>query len=237
MENKGLSVACPSRPQTQLPLGHDHQIQWHDTLFQTKKYTDSKIAESRSNNCNNTHTDGPFFAPTLIDPGHRYQRDAVPVTANQDGRPHPATRHYENSHSVDMDSSQKHQRRDVPRQPGTTSAKTNPFFVEISMRALHNIERSGIDLQNTIVASPHTQIHATAQEKNYQMAQNPNPKTIRISHHKKLDRSCTSPMTIRCAESYSHSIVPGGLLVMSSTTRFTPFTSLTILLEIVSIRS
>ena len=36
---------------------------------------------------------------------------------------------------------------------------------------------------------------------------------------------------------YSHSIVPGGLLVISSTTRFTPFTSFTIRLEMVSIRS
>ena len=33
---------------------------------------------------------------------------------------------------------------------------------------------------------------------------------------------------------YSHSIVPGGLLVISSTTRFTPFTSLTMRLEICS---
>ena len=36
---------------------------------------------------------------------------------------------------------------------------------------------------------------------------------------------------------YSHSMVPGGLLVISSTTRFTPFTSFTIRLEIVSIKS
>ena len=36
---------------------------------------------------------------------------------------------------------------------------------------------------------------------------------------------------------YSHSIVPGGLLVMSSTTRLTPLTSLTMRLEIVSSRS
>ena len=36
---------------------------------------------------------------------------------------------------------------------------------------------------------------------------------------------------------YSHSIVPGGLLVISSTTRFTPFTSFTMRLEMVSIRS
>ncbi len=36
---------------------------------------------------------------------------------------------------------------------------------------------------------------------------------------------------------HSHSIVPGGLLVMSYTTRFTPFTSLTMRLEIVSSRS
>ena len=36
---------------------------------------------------------------------------------------------------------------------------------------------------------------------------------------------------------YSHSMVPGGLLVISITTRFTPFTSLTMRLEIFSIRS
>ncbi len=36
---------------------------------------------------------------------------------------------------------------------------------------------------------------------------------------------------------YSHSIVPGGLEVISYTTRFTPRTSLTIRLEIVSRRS
>ncbi len=36
---------------------------------------------------------------------------------------------------------------------------------------------------------------------------------------------------------YSHSIVPGGLEVMSKTTRFTPSTSFTIRLEIVSSRS
>ena len=36
---------------------------------------------------------------------------------------------------------------------------------------------------------------------------------------------------------YSHSIVPGGLLVISRTTRFTPFTSLTMRLEKVSIKS
>ena len=36
---------------------------------------------------------------------------------------------------------------------------------------------------------------------------------------------------------HSHSMVPGGLLVMSYTTRFTPFTSLTMRLEIVSSRS
>ena len=36
---------------------------------------------------------------------------------------------------------------------------------------------------------------------------------------------------------HSHSIVPGGLLVMSYTTRFTPLTSLTMRLEIVSSRS
>ncbi len=36
---------------------------------------------------------------------------------------------------------------------------------------------------------------------------------------------------------HSHSIVPGGLLVMSSTTRLTPLTSLTMRLEICSSRS
>lgn len=36
---------------------------------------------------------------------------------------------------------------------------------------------------------------------------------------------------------YSHSIVPGGLLVTSSTTRFTPATSLMMRLEIFSMRS
>ena len=36
---------------------------------------------------------------------------------------------------------------------------------------------------------------------------------------------------------YSHTIVPGGLLVISITTRFTPFTSLTMRLEIFSISS
>ncbi len=40
-----------------------------------------------------------------------------------------------------------------------------------------------------------------------------------------------------CSYHYSHSMVPGGLLVISSTTRFTPFTSFTILLDISSRRS
>ena len=41
----------------------------------------------------------------------------------------------------------------------------------------------------------------------------------------------------RRAPTYSHSIVPGGLLVMSYTTRFTPLTSLTMRVEICSNRS
>jgi len=39
------------------------------------------------------------------------------------------------------------------------------------------------------------------------------------------------------ALTYSHSIVPGGLLVMSYTTRFTPLTSLTMRVDICSKRS
>ena len=38
-------------------------------------------------------------------------------------------------------------------------------------------------------------------------------------------------------KTHSHSIVPGGLDVMSYTTRFTPFTSFTIRLEMVSNKS
>ena len=48
--------------------------------------------------------------------------------------------------------------------------------------------------------------------------------------HRSLQESLSSHL-------YSHSIVPGGLLVMSSTTRFTPFTSFTIRFEICSNRS
>jgi hypothetical protein len=49
------------------------------------------------------------------------------------------------------------------------------------------------------------------------------------------DRTEALPLTAPQPNSpYSHSIVPGGLLVMSSTTRLTPFTSLTMRFDICS---
>ena len=52
-------------------------------------------------------------------------------------------------------------------------------------------------------------------------------------HKSRSDRAPRRRPVRQDTSLYSHSIVPGGLLVMSYTTRLIPRTSLTILLEIV----
>jgi len=58
-------------------------------------------------------------------------------------------------------------------------------------------------------------------------------KTVAAPDAHTIDLTVTFVRSSRWNAAYSHSIVPGGLLVMSYTTRLIPRTSLTILLEIV----